>query len=84
MPTIVVDGEIVFEGRINRASSVLRASQRMSDKLLIGQLTRLAGVKPDSVCFYERNGLLPKPPHAANGYLVFETRERSITEDRQK
>ena len=44
----------------------------MNDKLLIGQLARLAGVKPDSVRFYERNGLLPKPARAANGYRAYD------------
>ncbi len=44
----------------------------MSDKLLIGQLARLAGVKPDSVRFYERNGLLPRPERAANGYRAYD------------
>lgn len=44
----------------------------MSDKLLIGQLARLGGVKRDSVRFYERNGLLPKPPRNANGYRAYD------------
>ena len=40
--------------------------------LLIGELAKRAGVKPDSVRFYERNGLLPKPPRSANGYRVYD------------
>ena len=44
----------------------------MNDKLLIGQLARLAGVKPDSVRFYERNSLLPKPARSANGYRAYD------------
>ncbi len=40
--------------------------------LLIGELAKHAGVKPDSVRFYERNGLLPKPPRSANGYRVYD------------
>jgi len=44
----------------------------MSDKLLIGQLARLAGVKPDSVRFYERSSLLPKPARSANGYRAYD------------
>ncbi len=44
----------------------------MSKPLLIGELARLAGVKSDSVRFYERSGLLPKPARGANGYRVYE------------
>jgi DNA-binding transcriptional MerR regulator len=44
---------------------------RGSGRLLIGQLARLAGVKPDSVRFYERNRLLPKPARNANGYRAY-------------
>ena len=39
--------------------------------LLIGELARLAGVKPDSVRFYERSGLLPKPERTPSGYRVY-------------
>lgn len=38
--------------------------------LLIGQLARTAGVKPDTVRFYERAGLLPKPARTFAGYRV--------------
>ncbi len=44
----------------------------MTDRLLIGQLAQRAGVKPDSVRFYERNGLLAKPARSANGYRVYD------------
>lgn len=45
----------------------------MTDKpLLIGQLAASAGVKADSVRFYERNGLLPKPSRTASGYRVYD------------
>ena len=44
----------------------------MSEKpFLIGKLAKLAGVKPDTVRFYERSGLLPKPSRAASGYRVY-------------
>ena len=43
----------------------------MNKPLLIGELARLAGVKVDSVRFYERSGLLPKPARSANGYRVY-------------
>lgn len=45
----------------------------MSEKpLLIGQLAKLSGVKPDTIRFYERSGLLPKPSRMASGYRVYD------------
>ncbi len=44
----------------------------MNEKpLLIGRLAKLAGVKPDTIRFYERSGLLPKPSRTASGYRVY-------------
>lgn len=40
--------------------------------LLIGQLAKLAGVKPDTVRFYERSGLLPRAKRSPAGYRVYE------------
>jgi DNA-binding transcriptional MerR regulator len=40
-------------------------------QLLIGQLAKAAGVKPDSVRFYERSGLLSKPERLTSGYRVY-------------
>jgi MerR family copper efflux transcriptional regulator len=40
--------------------------------LLIGRLARLVGVKPDTIRFYERSGLLPKPQRMASGYRVYD------------
>lgn len=40
--------------------------------LLIGRLATLTGVKPDSVRFYERSGLLPKPTRLPSGYRVYD------------
>jgi DNA-binding transcriptional MerR regulator len=43
----------------------------MSEKpLLIGRLAKLSGVTPDTIRFYERRGLLPKPSRTASGYRV--------------
>lgn len=39
--------------------------------LLIGQLAKLAGVKPDTVRFYERTGLLPPAKRTPAGYRVY-------------
>jgi len=42
------------------------------EKMLIGQLAKLAGVTADTVRFYERSGLLPKPLRTENGYRVYD------------
>lgn len=39
--------------------------------LTIGQLARRAGVNLDTVRYYERRGLLAKPPRSAGGYRSF-------------
>ena len=44
----------------------------MNEKpLLIGRLAKLSGVTPDTIRFYERSGLLPKPSRTASGYRVY-------------
>jgi MerR family mercuric resistance operon transcriptional regulator len=40
--------------------------------LLIGRLAKLSGVKPDTIRFYERSGLLPKPSRTTSGYRVYD------------
>jgi len=45
-----------------------------SDKgLRSGQLARLAGVSPDTIRYYERKGLLPKPVRTKSGYRVYDS-----------
>jgi MerR family mercuric resistance operon transcriptional regulator len=39
--------------------------------LTIGRLAQEAGVNLETVRFYERQGLLPKPPRSASGYRLF-------------
>lgn len=39
--------------------------------LTIGRLARLGGVNLETVRYYERQGLLPKPPRTAAGYRMF-------------
>lgn len=41
-------------------------------KLFIGRLAKLAGVKPDTVRYYERVGLLPKAERKASGYRIYD------------
>lgn len=41
-------------------------------KLLIGQLAKLAGVKPDTVRFYEKAKLLPAPERKHSGYRIYD------------
>lgn len=38
----------------------------------IGQLARRSGVGIDTVRYYEREGLLPKPPRLASGYRSYD------------
>jgi MerR family copper efflux transcriptional regulator len=39
--------------------------------LTIGHLAREAGINLETVRYYERQGLLPKPPRSAFGYRLF-------------
>lgn len=41
--------------------------------LTIGRLAREAGVNLETVRYYERRGLLPRPPRSASGYRLFPT-----------
>jgi len=40
--------------------------------LLIGRLAKLSGVKPDTIRFYERIGLLPKPSRTSSRYRIYD------------
>ena len=42
-----------------------------NNSLTIGQLAREAEINLETVRYYERRGLLPKPPRTASGYRVF-------------
>ncbi len=39
--------------------------------LTIGRLAKQAGVNLETVRFYERRGLLPRPPRSESGYRMF-------------
>lgn len=42
-----------------------------SDALTTGMLARRAGANRETIRFYERSGLLPKPERARNGYRIY-------------
>lgn len=50
-----------------------------STSLLIGELAREAGVKADTIRFYEREGLLAPPARTAAGYRVYESSDLDRT-----
>ncbi|MHA1597882.1 MAG: MerR family transcriptional regulator [Alphaproteobacteria bacterium] len=37
-----------------------------------GELARLTGCTIEKVLYYEKTGLLPEPPRAANGYRIYD------------
>lgn len=43
----------------------------MGDRLTIGQVARLTGVTRDTIRYYERLGLLPRPARTPAGYRQF-------------
>lgn len=44
-------------------------------RLLIGKLAKSAGVKADTIRFYERAGMLPKPQRLPTGYRIYSERD---------
>ena len=44
----------------------------MEKSLSIGTLARRAGVRVDTVRFYERRGILPKPARTESGYRIYD------------
>jgi len=40
-------------------------------RLRIGQLAKRSGVSPDTIRYYERIGLMPKPPRTSAGYREY-------------
>jgi len=41
------------------------------ERLTIGELAKRGGVNLETVRYYERKGLLPKPPRTSSGYRAF-------------
>jgi len=46
--------------------------QPQKQRYLIGELAKAVGVKPDTVRFYERSGLLPRPARTDAGYRTYD------------
>ena len=42
------------------------------ERLTIGEVAKQGGVNLETVRYYERQGLLPKPPRSASGYRLFQ------------
>lgn len=63
------DRQMLLQKKVSGHAEGMTAQK--AKPLLIGQLAKLAGVKPDSVRFYERSGLLPKAARSASGYRTY-------------
>ena len=46
-------------------------SKQAVEKLTISRLARLGGVNLETVRYYEREGLRPRPPRTRSGYRIF-------------
>ncbi len=51
----------------------MNAKQQPVEKLTITRLARLGGVNLETIRYYEREGLLPRPPRTRAGYRIFPT-----------
>lgn len=49
----------------------MRAREREHLRLRRGELARLAGCHPETIRFWEQEGLLPAPPRTASGHRVY-------------
>ena len=54
----------------------LPGNRRESRRVQIGELARELGVSADTLRFYERNGLLPRPERGENGYRSYGAADR--------
>lgn len=52
-------------------SGVYTDAMHPDGRLTISRLARLGGVNLETVRYYEREGLIPKPPRTRTGYRVF-------------
>lgn len=61
--------EIVNLGVDSRVKACLQSG--MAAMLTIGKVARLAGVTPDTIRYYERIGVVPRPSRTAAGYRQY-------------
>ena len=47
----------------------------MTKRLTIGNFAKVLGVRPDTVRYYERNGLLAEPARTLAGYRLYDERD---------
>jgi DNA-binding transcriptional MerR regulator len=55
-----------------RTRNKREASGETIELLTIGKVAKLSGVGVETIRFYERDGVLPKPKRKASGYRLFE------------
>ncbi len=51
--------------------SLVPMTGRTKEYLLSGELARLSGVSPDTIRYYERNGLIQRPERSQKGYRKY-------------
>src|SRR5262249_15356925 len=57
--------------RVSNVKAAVAPMRQNGKKLLVGQIARLAGVKSDTLRFYERAGLMPQTERTAGGYRAY-------------
>jgi MerR family mercuric resistance operon transcriptional regulator len=65
-------GDIIPLTPYHGTGSILKMrGEKVMQRLTIGQVARQAGVKVETVKFYERQGLIEQPPRPASGYRTY-------------
>src|SRR5437867_12888069 len=50
---------------------MLMRTAKTPERLTIGRLAQVGGVNLETIRYYEREGLLPRPPRTRSGYRIF-------------
>src|SRR5437870_4737543 len=50
---------------------MLTRTAKTPERLTIGRLAQVGGVNLETIRYYEREGLLPRPPRTRSGYRIF-------------